>query len=114
MSPTIPTRSTRVGGVAHDLLRGDPEPYLLSNSVPTCRKPFSKLRVRLRRMASEGSSDLALAATTPLLDCPVKTREVQTVRSGNAFLARLSTKKVVEYRPDEVIFSQGGTCNEVR
>jgi CRP/FNR family transcriptional regulator, cyclic AMP receptor protein len=109
----IRIRSIRVGGVGHDLLRGDPEIYLLFNFVQTCRKPFSKLRFRLRRMASEGSSDLALAATTPLLDCPVKTREVQTVRTGNAFLARLSTKKVVKYRPDEVIFSQGAPCNEV-
>jgi CRP/FNR family cyclic AMP-dependent transcriptional regulator len=43
----------------------------------------------------------------------VKSRDAQSVGSGSAFLNLLSAKKVVKYRPDEVIFSQGAPCAEV-
>jgi CRP/FNR family transcriptional regulator, cyclic AMP receptor protein len=43
----------------------------------------------------------------------VKSRDAQTVRTGNSFLDLLPAKKIVKYRPDEVIFSQGAPCAEV-
>jgi CRP/FNR family cyclic AMP-dependent transcriptional regulator len=43
----------------------------------------------------------------------VKSRNAQTLSTGNAFLSLLPAKKVVKYRPDEVIFSQGAPCSEV-
>jgi CRP-like cAMP-binding protein len=33
--------------------------------------------------------------------------------AGNSFLSLVSGKKIVKYRPDEVIFSQGAPCTEV-
>lgn len=35
------------------------------------------------------------------------------MRGAHAFVNLLPAKKVVRYRPDEVIFSQGGACGEV-
>jgi len=43
----------------------------------------------------------------------VKSRDAQSVGSRSAFLNLLPAKKVVKYRPDEVIFSQGAPCSEV-
>ena len=43
----------------------------------------------------------------------MKSREPQTDSTRSAFLSLLPTKKVVKYRPDEVIFSQGAPCSEV-
>ena len=43
----------------------------------------------------------------------MKSRDAQSVGSGSAFLSLLPAKKVVKYRPDEVIFSQGAPCAEV-
>jgi CRP/FNR family transcriptional regulator, cyclic AMP receptor protein len=43
----------------------------------------------------------------------VKSRDSQTAATANSFLRLLPTKKVVKYRPDEVIFSQGAACGEV-
>jgi CRP/FNR family transcriptional regulator, cyclic AMP receptor protein len=47
------------------------------------------------------------------LDISVKFRDAQSANAGNAFLALLPAKKIVKYRPEEVIFSQGAPCNEV-
>ena len=33
--------------------------------------------------------------------------------AGNAFLSLVPSKKIVKYRPDEVIFSQGADCTDV-
>src|SRR5579862_8227877 len=38
---------------------------------------------------------------------------MQTISAGNSFLKLVSGKKVLKYRPDEVIFSQGGPCTDV-
>ena len=43
----------------------------------------------------------------------MKSRDAQTVSTANAFLALLPAKKIVRYRADEVIFSQGAPCTEV-
>ena len=43
----------------------------------------------------------------------MKSRDAQTIGTRNAFLSLLPTKKVLKYRPDEVIFSQGAPCSEV-
>jgi CRP/FNR family cyclic AMP-dependent transcriptional regulator len=43
----------------------------------------------------------------------VKSRDAQTIVAGNAFLSLVPSKKIVKYRPDEVIFSQGAACAEV-
>jgi CRP/FNR family cyclic AMP-dependent transcriptional regulator len=43
----------------------------------------------------------------------VKSREAQTIVAGNAFLSLVPSKKIVKYRPGEVIFSQGAACTEV-
>ena len=43
----------------------------------------------------------------------MKSRDAQSVGSRIAFLSLLPAKKVVKYRPDEVIFSQGAPCSEV-
>ena len=43
----------------------------------------------------------------------MKTRDAQTASTGNVFLSLLPTKKIVKYRPDEVIFSQGAPCSDV-
>jgi CRP/FNR family cyclic AMP-dependent transcriptional regulator len=43
----------------------------------------------------------------------VKSRDAQTASTGNAFLNLLPSKKVVKYRPDDAIFSQGAPCAEV-
>jgi CRP/FNR family cyclic AMP-dependent transcriptional regulator len=43
----------------------------------------------------------------------VKSRDAQTIVAGNAFLSLVPSKKIVKYRPDEVIFSQGAACTEV-
>lgn len=43
----------------------------------------------------------------------MKFRDTQSVRGAHAFVNLLPAKKVVRYRPDEVIFSQGGACGEV-
>jgi CRP/FNR family cyclic AMP-dependent transcriptional regulator len=43
----------------------------------------------------------------------VKSRNAQTIVAGNAFLSLVPSKKIVKYRPDEVIFSQGAACTEV-
>ncbi len=43
----------------------------------------------------------------------MKSREAQSVSTGNPFLKLLPSKKIVKYRPDEVIFSQGASCSEV-
>jgi CRP/FNR family cyclic AMP-dependent transcriptional regulator len=42
----------------------------------------------------------------------VKSRDAQTI-AGNAFLSLVPSKKIVKYRPDEVIFSQGAACTDV-
>jgi len=42
----------------------------------------------------------------------VKSRDAQTI-AGNAFLSLVPSKKIVKYRPDEVIFSQGADCTDV-
>ena len=42
----------------------------------------------------------------------MKSRDAQTI-AGNAFLSLVPSKKVVKYRPDEVIFSQGAACTDV-
>jgi len=43
----------------------------------------------------------------------VKSRDVQSTSGGSAFLNLLPAKKIVKYRPGEVIFSQGAPCLEV-
>jgi CRP/FNR family transcriptional regulator, cyclic AMP receptor protein len=43
----------------------------------------------------------------------VRSRDPQSVRGASAFLNLLPAKKIVKYRPDEVIFSQGAPCAEV-
>jgi CRP/FNR family cyclic AMP-dependent transcriptional regulator len=43
----------------------------------------------------------------------VKSQDAQTIVAGNAFLSLVPSKKIVKYRPDEVIFSQGAACTEV-
>lgn len=43
----------------------------------------------------------------------MKSRDPQAARSGHAFLDLLPAKKIVKYRPEEVIFSQGAPCTEV-
>jgi CRP/FNR family transcriptional regulator, cyclic AMP receptor protein len=43
----------------------------------------------------------------------VKSRDGQTISAANAFLSLVPVKKIVKYRPDEVIFSQGAPCTEV-
>jgi CRP/FNR family cyclic AMP-dependent transcriptional regulator len=43
----------------------------------------------------------------------VKSRDAHTIVAGNAFLSLVPSKKIVKYRPDEVIFSQGAACTEV-
>lgn len=43
----------------------------------------------------------------------MKPRDARTVGTGNVFLSLLPTKKIVKYRQDEVIFSQGAPCSEV-
>jgi CRP/FNR family transcriptional regulator, cyclic AMP receptor protein len=43
----------------------------------------------------------------------VKSSDVQGATSTTTFLKLLPAKKIVKYRPDEVIFSQGGPCLEV-
>ena len=43
----------------------------------------------------------------------MKSKDVQIAVSTNAFLKLLSAKKIVKYRADDVIFSQGGPCLEV-
>ena len=43
----------------------------------------------------------------------MKSRDAQTIGTRSAFLSFLPTKKVVKYRPDQVIFSQGAPCSEV-
>jgi CRP/FNR family transcriptional regulator, cyclic AMP receptor protein len=43
----------------------------------------------------------------------VKSRDAQTIVAGNAFLSLVPSKKIVKYRPDEVIFSQGAACTEL-
>ena len=43
----------------------------------------------------------------------MKSRDAQTIVAGNAFLSLVPSKKIVKYRPDEVIFSQGAACTEV-
>jgi CRP/FNR family transcriptional regulator, cyclic AMP receptor protein len=43
----------------------------------------------------------------------VKSRDVQSARVGSAFLNLLPAKKIMRYRPNEVIFSQGASCLEV-
>ena len=43
----------------------------------------------------------------------MRSRNVQTIGAGNSFLSLLPGKKVVQHRPDEVIFSQGAPCTEV-
>ena len=43
----------------------------------------------------------------------MKSRDAQTTVTGNAFLSLVPSKKIVKYRPDEVIFSQGTACTEV-
>jgi CRP-like cAMP-binding protein len=43
----------------------------------------------------------------------VKSRDAQTTVAGNAFLSLVPSKKIVKYRPDEVIFSQGAACTEL-
>ena len=43
----------------------------------------------------------------------MKSRDVQSTSGGSAFLNLLPAKKIVKYRPDEVIFSQGAPCLEV-
>jgi CRP-like cAMP-binding protein len=42
----------------------------------------------------------------------VKSRDTQAV-AATAFLSLLPSKKIVKYRPDEVIFSQGAPCSDV-
>ena len=42
----------------------------------------------------------------------MKSRDAQTI-AGNAFLSLVPSKKIVKYRPDEVIFSQGAACTDV-
>ena len=42
----------------------------------------------------------------------MKSRDAQTI-AGNAFLSLVPSKKIVKYRPDEVIFSQGADCTDV-
>ena len=43
----------------------------------------------------------------------MKSQDAQTIVAGNAFLSLVPSKKIVKYRPDEVIFSQGAACAEV-
>jgi CRP/FNR family cyclic AMP-dependent transcriptional regulator len=43
----------------------------------------------------------------------VKSRDAHTIVAGNAFLSLVPSKKIVKYRPDEVIFSQGAACTEL-
>lgn len=43
----------------------------------------------------------------------MKSRDTQSASSTNSFLNLLPAKKIVKYRPDEVIFSQGAECLEV-
>ena len=43
----------------------------------------------------------------------MKSRDAQTIIAGNAFLSLVPSKKIVKYRPDEVIFSQGADCTDV-
>ena len=43
----------------------------------------------------------------------MKSRDSRTVGAASTFLNLLPAKKIVKYRPDEVIFSQGATCTEV-
>ena len=43
----------------------------------------------------------------------MKSRDAQTTVAGNAFLSLVPSKKIVKYRPDEVIFSQGAACTEL-
>ena len=43
----------------------------------------------------------------------MKSRDAQTIVAGNAFLSLVPSKKIVKYRPDEAIFSQGAACTEV-
>ena len=43
----------------------------------------------------------------------MKSRDPQPASNTHSFLRLLPTKKVVKYRPDEVIFSQGAPCSEV-
>jgi CRP/FNR family transcriptional regulator, cyclic AMP receptor protein len=43
----------------------------------------------------------------------VKSQDAQTIVAGNAFLSLVPSKKIVKYRPDEVIFSQGAACTEL-
>ena len=43
----------------------------------------------------------------------MKSRDVQSTSGGSAFLNLLPAKKIVKYRPGEVIFSQGAPCLEV-
>ena len=43
----------------------------------------------------------------------MKSRDAQTFIAGNAFLSLVPSKKIVKYRPDEVIFSQGADCTDV-
>ena len=43
----------------------------------------------------------------------MKSRDAHTLSVGNSFLNLVPGKKIVKYRPDEVIFSQGAACTEV-
>jgi CRP/FNR family transcriptional regulator, cyclic AMP receptor protein len=43
----------------------------------------------------------------------VKSRDAQPFNVGNSFLRLVPSKKIMKYRQDEVIFSQGAPCAEV-
>jgi CRP/FNR family cyclic AMP-dependent transcriptional regulator len=43
----------------------------------------------------------------------VKSRDPHKASAANSFLSLLPTRKIVKYRPDEAIFTQGAPCAEV-